>query len=87
MPTRRPRYTVTDTGEVGEMLDLAHRAWPDVSDRKQLLLRLAAEGSDALRRRLDEADRLTRRAAQIAAMQRAATLIDVDELLADAAWQ
>ncbi|HEY1537819.1 MAG TPA: hypothetical protein VGF63_00370 [Solirubrobacteraceae bacterium] len=87
MPTTRPRYTVTDTGEVGEMLDLAHRAWPEVSDRKQLLLRLAAEGTDALRRRLDEADHLTRRAAQIAAMRRAATLVDVDELLADAAWQ
>ncbi len=40
VPTTRPRYTVTDTGEVSEMLDLARRAWPDVSERKELLLLL-----------------------------------------------
>jgi hypothetical protein len=87
MPTTRPRYTVTDTAEVSEMLDLAHRAWPHVSDRKQLLLLLAATGRDALQQRLDESDRTRRRAEQIDAMNRAATLLDVDLLLADAAWQ
>jgi hypothetical protein len=87
MPTTRPRYTVTDTAEVSEMLDLAHRAWPDVTDRRQLLLRLAAEGRDALQRRLDESDQQWRRAEQVKAMGRAATLMDVDLLLADAAWQ
>ena len=87
MPTTRPRYTVTDTAEVSEMLDFAHRAWPEVTDRKQLLLRLAATGRDALRQQLDDDDRVRRRAEQIEAMQRAATLLDVDLLLADAAWQ
>jgi hypothetical protein len=44
VPTIRPRYTVTDTGEVSEMLDLAQRAWPNIAERKELLLRLAAVG-------------------------------------------
>ena len=87
MPTTRPRYTVTDTGDVSEMLDLARRVWPEVTDRKQLLLRLAAEGRDALRARLDASDQARRRSEQLSAMQRASTLIDIDLLLADAAWQ
>ena len=87
MPTTRPRYTVTDTAEVSEMLDLAHRAWPEVTDRKQLLLRLAATGRDALRQQLDDDDRVRRRAEQIEAMNRAATLMDIDLLLSDAAWK
>jgi hypothetical protein len=87
MPTTRPRYTVTDTAEVREMLDLAHQAWPEVVDRKELLLRLAAEGRDAIRQRLDERDHAQRRAEQIESMSRAATLMDLDLLLADGAWQ
>ena len=87
MPTTRPRYTVTDTAEVSEMLDVAHRAWPEVTDRKQLLLRLAATGRDALQRQLDEHDRGRRRAEQIEAMSRATTLMDIDLLLSDAAWK
>jgi hypothetical protein len=31
MPTTRPRYTVTDIGHTAELLDLAHRAWPEVT--------------------------------------------------------
>lgn len=87
MPTTRPRYTVTDTGEVSEMLDLARRAWPDVSDRKQLLLLLAAEGRNALRQRLGDADEAQRRHEQRGAMARAASLVDTDLLLSDAAWR
>lgn len=87
MPTTRPRYTVTDTADVREMLDLAHRAWPDVTERKQLLLRLAATGADTVRQRLDAVDRARRRAEQIAAMNRATALMDVDLLLSDAAWK
>jgi hypothetical protein len=87
MPTTRPRYTVTDTAEVKEMLDLAHRAWPEVTDRKQLLLRLAAAGTDSIRPRVDHRERAQRRAEQIAAMSRAAERMDVDLLLSDAAWQ
>src|SRR4051812_12314205 len=41
MPTTRPRYTFTDTGELRDMLDLAERVWPDITDRKELLYRLA----------------------------------------------
>jgi hypothetical protein len=50
MPTTKPRYTVTDTGEVSELLDRAQRRWPDVHDRKELLLRLATAGRDAIER-------------------------------------
>jgi hypothetical protein len=87
VPTTRPRYTVTDTAEVSEMLDLAQRAWPDVTDRKQLLLRLAATGRDALEQQLGDDDRVRRRAEQVEAMKRAATLMDIDLLLSDAAWK
>jgi hypothetical protein len=44
MPTSKPRYTVTDTGELSDLLDAAQRRWPEVTDRKALLLRLAATG-------------------------------------------
>lgn len=87
MPTTRPRYTVTDTGEVSEMLDLARRAWPDVSDRKQLLLLLAAAGRDALAQRLGDADAARRRDAQVTAMARAGSLVDTELLLTDVAWR
>lgn len=50
MPTIRPRYTLTDTGELREQLDEAQRRWPAVSDRKELLLRLTAAGREAIRR-------------------------------------
>ncbi len=87
MPTTRPRYTVTDTGEVREMLDLARRAWPDIAERKELLLLLAGEGRDAVKQRLDEADGAVRRAAQRDALERAGTLLDTDALLGDSAWR
>lgn len=50
MPTTKPRYTITDTGEISAQLDEAQRRWPDVHDRKELLLRLAATGRDAIER-------------------------------------
>jgi len=50
MPTSKPRYTLTDTGELAELLDAAQRTWPEVNDRKQLLLRLAAAGREAIDR-------------------------------------
>lgn len=50
MPTTKPRYTITDTGEISEHLDQAQRRWPEVHDRKELLLRLAAAGLDAIER-------------------------------------
>lgn len=48
MPTTKPRYTITDTGEMRVLLDQAQRHWPDVGDRKELLLRLAAAGAEAI---------------------------------------
>jgi hypothetical protein len=50
MPTTKPRYTVTDTGELSEQLDEAQRRWPEVRNRKELLLRLAAAGREAIER-------------------------------------
>lgn len=87
MPTTKPRYTVTDTGDLATMLDDAHRRWPEVSNRKQLLLRLAAEGHTSLRRELARADDEERRERQHHAFARIRDLIDVDDLLSDAAWQ
>lgn len=54
MPTSKPRYMVTDTGELAEMLDLAQRCWPEITDRKDLLLRLAAAGRETIKRDADE---------------------------------
>lgn len=48
MPTVKPRYTVTDTGEVRELLDLAQERWPEIHSRKELLLRLATAGRKAI---------------------------------------
>jgi len=48
VPTSKPRYMLTDTGELSEMLDLAQRRWPELTDRKDLLLRLAQTGRGAI---------------------------------------
>lgn len=87
MPTTRPRYTFTDTGELREMLDLAQRAWPEIDDRKELLYRLARIGEDAVRRQAGEADADARRERQRAALERAEKLIDAELVLSDAAWR
>jgi hypothetical protein len=57
MPTTRPRYTLTDTGALRQQLDEAQRRWPDVEDRKDLLLRLAAAGQKAIQREAEERKR------------------------------
>lgn len=69
------------------MLDLAQQRWPEVGDRRQLLLRLAAAGRDAIAVDVDAAERERRRERQRDAMSRAGELVDVDGLLADAAWR
>ena len=86
VPTTRPRYTLTDTGAVEEMLDIAQRRWPGV-ERKELLLRLTRAGSDAVARELDEREGTERRERQRTAMRDVTELVDVDLLLSDAAWQ
>lgn len=48
MPTKKPRYTVTDTGQLSDQLDQAQRCWPEIRDRKELLLKLAAAGRAAI---------------------------------------
>jgi len=48
MPTSKPRYMLTDTGELSDLLDAAQLHWPEVANRKELLLRLAAAGAEAI---------------------------------------
>jgi hypothetical protein len=86
VPTTRPRYTITDTGEMAAMLDVAQRRWPDVEDRKELLVRLAAAGRDVIAPEVDDDAREQRRQRQLDALARSARLVDVDVLLADSAW-
>jgi hypothetical protein len=86
MPTSHPRYTVTDTGATAELLDLAQQAWPEVTDRRQLLLRLAAAGGVAVRVQLDQRSDLVARQREALSRSRTADLVDEEILLGDAAW-
>src|SRR4051794_41859284 len=83
VPTTRPRYTLTDTGAVEEMLDIAQRRWPGV-ERKELLLRLTAAGRDAVAQELDQREGTERRERQSTAMREGAGLVDAGGPLADA---
>ena len=87
VPTSKPRYAITDTGDVAQMLDLARERWPEETDRKALLLRLAEAGGDAVRRELDASlhDRLGQR--QAAAFEAVSGLVDASILLDDEAWR
>ena len=87
MPTTRPRYTVTDTGELTEMLDLAARRWPKEPHRKDLLIRLAEIGRDVIAREVAEADGAERRERQREALRRLDGLLDENVLRSDAAWR
>jgi hypothetical protein len=87
MPTTRPRYTITDSGSTRELLDDAQRHWPEVEDRKELLLRLARTGHDSLRLEEAETQARRRRKRQRAALRRMGTLVDLDALLSDRAWE
>jgi hypothetical protein len=57
MPTTKPRYTLTDTGELSRQLDEAQQRWPEVRNRKELLLKLAAAGQEAIEREAGERER------------------------------
>jgi hypothetical protein len=87
MPTSQPRYTVTDTADMRKMLDLAHRRWPEIEDRRQLLLRLAATGAQQLVAEFDAEASRDRRTRQQQALARAGRLIDAEALLSDSAWR
>jgi hypothetical protein len=86
VPTTRPRYTFTDTGHVRDLLDAAQGRWPDVSDRKALLLKLAEEGHGAMESREQRVAADGRRALAQAALDRIPSLVDSDLLLSDRAW-
>lgn len=63
MPTTKPRYTLTDTGELSRQLDRAQRHWPEVRDRKLLLLKLTAAGQEAIEREASERARAVKETA------------------------
>jgi hypothetical protein len=65
VPTTKPRYTLTDTGELSEHLDQAQRRWPMVQDRKELLLKLTAEGRKAIERESAERIRAVKETAGV----------------------
>lgn len=67
-------------------MDAAQKRWPEVADRKQLLLMLADEGRNALElgeRELESEERHQR--AQVA-LARIGSLVDTELLLSDHAW-
>ncbi|HWH12532.1 MAG TPA: hypothetical protein VG165_15515 [Solirubrobacteraceae bacterium] len=78
---------MTDNGDVRTMHDLAAERWPDVGDRRQLLLRLATAGRDAVAPEVQRRAHGRLRELQLAALGRAAELVDVDVLLGDEAWR
>lgn len=86
MPTTRPRYTFTDTGRVQALLDAAQERWPELTDRKALLLRLAEEGGHALDLDGEGEAAEQRRIRATAALERIPSLVDRELLLSDRAW-
>ena len=68
------------------MLDLAHHRWPEVDDRRQLLLRLAGAGAAQIASELDSTVAAARRTRQRRALLRARELLDTEQLLNDSAW-
>lgn len=87
MPTDKPRYQVTDTGEVAALLDLAARRWPATRDRKALLVQLLRAGGAELAAERDAERAAERRREQVAAIASVRAGIDAGALLGDAAWQ
>ncbi len=86
MPTTRPRYTFTDTGHLRELLDAAQRRWPEIHDRKALLLRLAEEGHNTLELGEEQLAAEERHERARAALGRIPSLVDTELLLSDRAW-
>lgn len=86
MPTTRPRYTITDTGPVSDLLDDAQRRWPTVGDRKELLLRLAQAGHDSLQLDRVQAEENDRRERQCAALANLKRTVDWSAIRDDQAW-
>jgi hypothetical protein len=87
MPTTRPRYTITDTGSLRRLLDDAQRRWPEIEDRKELLLRLAQTGHDSLRLSELDAEAARHRERQGTALESLRGLVDWDAIRDDQAWR
>lgn len=87
MPTTRPRYTVTDTGQLRTYLDAAERQWPEVRSRRELLLRLTQAGHEALDVEQSGARAAQRRETQLAALQSLRRTVDWGAIRDDQAWR
>jgi hypothetical protein len=55
MPTTRPRLTITETDDIAAALDAAASRWPDVTSRRELLLRLVEQGREVIENERDDA--------------------------------
>jgi hypothetical protein len=87
MPTTRPRYTITDVGAIRGLLDDAQRRWPQIHDRKELLLRLARTGHESLRLGELEAEASRRLEEQRASLSNLQRTVDWDAIRDDQAWR
>jgi hypothetical protein len=86
VPTTRPRYTVTDSGSLRDLLDDAQRRWPEIESRKELLLALAQTGHESLRLAELDAESSRRRERQHAALAALQRTVDWDAIRDDQAW-
>lgn len=87
MPTTHPRYTVTDTGELRGMLDAAQRRWPEITDRRQLLLKLVTVGTQQVAEDVDRDAAEAHRQRQLEAWRESLEYVDRDVLMSREAWQ
>jgi hypothetical protein len=63
MPTRHPRHAITETEEITDALGVARRAWPDLADKPDALLRrLILDWRNTLARKHSDADQAGRQA-------------------------
>jgi hypothetical protein len=67
-------------------LDAAQKRWPEIADRKALLLRLAEEGHNALEVGDLQLETEERRERAQVAIGRIRSLVDAELLLSDRAW-
>jgi hypothetical protein len=75
MPTTRPRYPITETDEIAEILDEAARRWPD-TPRSRLIQRVLVDWGAGGR---SPTARAEARAALVGALPGSAGLYDRDQ--------
>jgi hypothetical protein len=71
---------------VAELLDAAEQRWPEITDRRLLLLRLAEEGHNAMASAEETRGAQERHARLTSALERIPSLVDRELLLSDRAW-